>query len=74
MLKLVRRSFDDEFLIELENEILSSDIDKKIKLITMLGCMGKIKVATSDVVGLNKDKEDIDINKYVELFNSVKRR
>lgn len=74
MFRLVCKSFNDEFLKDIEKELVNSDTKKLEKLITMIACMGKIKAATYEVVGINKNKENIDVGKYVDIFNSVKGR
>ena len=73
MLKLVRRSFDEEFINNIFNEINNSDVEKREKLITMLVCMGKIKASTYEVIGLNKNSEE-KIDDYKDLFREVIRR
>ncbi len=73
-LRLIRRSFDSDFIKEIGKEIMSSDREKRERLITMLACMGKIKAACYQSVGLNKDIEYANANRYIELFNDIKRR
>lgn len=74
MLRFVRRSFDEDFIKNIKKEIDNSNSKKKEELLTMLVCMGKIKASCYEVVGLNKEKEDIDVNRYVEEFNKIGKR
>ena len=73
MLKLVRRSFDEDFIKNIKEELELSDPKKYENIITMLVCMGKIKASTYEIIGL-RNNEKIDVDEYKEIFNSVKRR
>ena len=75
MLRFIRRSFDEDFIKNIGAEIILSDNKKKEKLVTLLACMGKIKAAYYEVVGLNKTKENVNVERYVNVFNdTIKRR
>ena len=75
MLRFVRRSFDEDFIKNIDMELELSDDNKKKNIITLLACMGKIKASFYEIVGLNnKNKESINVEEYVNTFNDTIRR
>ena len=74
MLELIKNSFSEDFISNISKEIENSDYNKRDKLLTMLVCMGKIKASSYEVVGLNKNKESINVDKYIDTFNETIKR
>ena len=74
MLELIKNSFSEDFISNISKEIENSDYNKRDKLLTILVCMGKIKASSYEVVGLNKNKESINVDKYIDTFNETIKR
>ena len=70
LLKLARRTFDKDFIQIIKKEILANP-KKQDEFIIMLACMGKIKAATYQVLGLNRDNKSLNVNLYANSFYKV---
>ena len=73
LLKLVRRSFDKDFIQKIRKEVLSNP-SKLDDFIIMLACMGRVKDATYQVLGLHESNKSLNVNSYVDPFQKVAKR
>lgn len=73
MKRLVIHSFDKNFIRDMKQEILSSP-DKLDDFIIMLACMGKMKDATYQILGLSANQTSLDVRGYADSLRMISEK
>ena len=71
--KLVKEAFSKDFIRNIQKE-LNEEPEKLDDLIILLACMGRMKEATYQILGLSNSKKSLDVTPYVNLFYQIAKK